>query len=480
MQTIINYTINDGIYVLYKDLSREFRQGLCRKYFFTEGKSYGEDKKTVNLVSLVDYCGEKALRFPPNESYFLKCLAELNLEVGDVTDLRVLPKIEGLTTTITLRENQVEMLEKLEKVGYNAIIAESTSFGKSLVAIKLAEILQTTVLFIASRSVLLENIRKDALKFGVKPEQITDINSAWLETEQITPILIASIQALNNDEILTKLKDKVGIIIYDECHMASTSSVSREILYSINSKYNLYLSATYKNLTFENLELAVLSNNIIKGEENLDYNIHLHELVLKPTQTMYKDYYETKNYSDRKNAIFLNEDYIKSIAELVAYTIIKAGRGCLVYCDNTKAQELIAEALRGYNIKVGLLNQNTSKKENKYILDNYDSGEVQAVIGGTSLAAGISLYRLSCIFDLSIKLNENALRQCLGRNKRRDVNICDKSKLYIKVTTYKMSDYCWASDCETLKEFSYVKFEEPIHSNLVGIEMIKSLKDILI
>lgn len=480
MKTVINYTIDTGIFVLFKDLSRELRQSLCRKYFFVEKNSFSEKPATINLVSLVDYCGEKCLKFPPNESYFRDCIRELGLEVGEVVDFRALPKIEGLTTTINLRENQAEMLQKLEKVGYNAIIAESTSFGKSLTAIKLCEILQTTVLFIASRNVLLENIRKDALNFGVKPEQITDINTSWLSEPKITPILIASIQALNNPEILAKLKDKVGIVIYDECHLAASSSVSREILYSINSKYNLYLSATYKNLTFENLELAVLSNNIIKGNETLDYNIHLHELIVKPTPLMYDRFYKTKNYSDKKNAVFLDKTYIEAVTELVAYTVIKAKRGCLIYLDNTKSQELFADALRMYGLIVGVLNQNTSKKENKYILDNYDSGEIDVIVGGVSLAAGISLYRLSATFDLSLRLNENALTQLAGRSKRRNVEICNKSKLYIKISTLKMSTFSWEVDKKVLEGVSYIKLEQPRYSELNGLEMIKTMKDILI
>ena len=68
MKTAINYTINDGIYVLFKDLSRELRQNLCRKYFFVEKNSYGENPQTINLMSLVDFSGEKCLKFPSNES----------------------------------------------------------------------------------------------------------------------------------------------------------------------------------------------------------------------------------------------------------------------------------------------------------------------------------------------------------------------------------------------------------------------------
>ena len=86
MKTIINYTINDGIYVLFKDLDRDLRMKLCKFYFFTEKNAYSEKPATINLVSLVDYCGEKCLKFPPNEignTFLDKCkkiIDELNIE----------------------------------------------------------------------------------------------------------------------------------------------------------------------------------------------------------------------------------------------------------------------------------------------------------------------------------------------------------------------------------------------------------------
>ena len=114
MKTIINYTIDTGIFVKFKDLDRDLRQNLCKFYFFTEKKSFSEKPQTINLVSLVEFGGEKCLKFPSNESYFKDCIRELGLEVGEVIDSRALPNIEGLTTTISLRENQVDMLQKLE------------------------------------------------------------------------------------------------------------------------------------------------------------------------------------------------------------------------------------------------------------------------------------------------------------------------------------------------------------------------------
>ena len=102
MKTIINYTIDTGIFVKFKDLSRELRQNLCKFYYFVEKNAYGEKPVTINLVSLVDYCGEKCLKFPCNDSYFLKCVEELGCEVGGVVDFRV-----SMIKTIKVGLNQI-------------------------------------------------------------------------------------------------------------------------------------------------------------------------------------------------------------------------------------------------------------------------------------------------------------------------------------------------------------------------------------
>lgn len=56
---------------------------------------------------------------------------------------------------------------------------------------------------------------------------------------------------------------------------------------------------------------------------------------------MYDRFYQTKNYGDKKNAVFLDNTYMKAIAELIAYSILKAmKRGACLYWVNTSPREL--------------------------------------------------------------------------------------------------------------------------------------------
>ena len=413
------------------------------------------------------------MRFPPNQSFFREVLKEYNCDVGEVIDLRALPKIEGLTTTITLRENQLEMLEELEKFEYNGLITAKTGFGKTLLSIYIAQLLKTPMLFIASRTSLIENLLKDCQTFNVDPSLITKVDTEWLSNPIITPIMYATTSAINNEAILKELENKIGLKVADEIHLGITSEIARNNMYRINSKYNIYLSATPDNLKFENLTEAVLSNNIITAEQVIDFDVQLHTLCLKPSGIIQDRFYSTRNYGDKKNAIFLDRAYMESIAELVAYSVIKTKRGVLVYLESTQAQENLANMLRCYGVKVATLNTNTKKKDTKTILEGYDKGEFDVLIGGTSLSAGISLYRLSLVVDLNLRLNSNNLTQLMGRLLRVNKDICAKNKIYLKVTTLKMTDFAWESDKECLREFDYIKFNDIIDCNINGLEMIK-------
>ena len=430
---------------------------------------------------MVDFQGGEYLRFPPNQSFFREVLKEYNCDVGEVIDLRALPKIEGLTTTITLRENQLEMLDKLEKFEYNGLITAKTGFGKTLLSIYIAQLLKTPMLFIASRTSLIENLLKDCQTFNVDPSLITKVDTEWLSNPIITPIMYATTSAINNETILKELENKIGLKVADEIHMGITSEIARNNIFRINSKYNIYLSATPDNLKFENLTEAVLSNNIITAEQIIDFEVQLHTLCLKPNDGVMQDrFYRTRNYGDKKNAIFSDYYYTRAITELVAYSVIKAKRGVLVYLESTQAQENLANMLRCYGVKVATLNTNTKKKDTKEILEGYDKKEFDVLIGGTSLAAGVSLYRLSLVVDLNLRLNKNNLTQLIGRLKRLNKNICSKNKIYLKITTLRISDSAWNEDIKCLREFDYINFNEKIDCELNGLEMIKTLKDILI
>ena len=478
MKTIINYTINDGIFVKFGDLDRDLRMKLCKFYYFVEKKSFSEKPATITLWSLVDFGGEKCFKFPCNESYFRDCVEELGCEVGNITDLRCDKKLEGFKTNITLRDNQLDMVKQLEACDYNALITAKTSAGKTVLALKLTEILQTTMLFVVPRVSLMDNLLKDIEKFSIEDKYVTKVNTAWLQDKKFTNIMYCSADALQNIEVLDALKDNISLVVFDELHLKLYGEKTRNNIQAINAKYKVYLSATPTNLNFENIHLALLSPNIITVDEEIDYKIQVANINITPKHYMVENYFSTRAYHKKKEAIYTDE-YLKIVAEAVAYSYLKLGRQCVVYCEDKEAQERVAEHISLFGLSVGVLNSNTKSKKGTDIINTFDAGKYQVIVSGTSISAGVSIYKLSTIFDISLTLNSNNLQQCCGRLKRLDEAICNKSKCYIKFTFNKLTSQNWDRDKECLREFDYMEFSPIRNVGFDNLEVVSAVKSIL-
>ena len=478
MKTVINYTIDTGIFVKFGDLDRDLRMKLCKFYFFTEKNSYNEKPQTINLVSLIDFGGEKCLKFTPNESYFKDCIRELGLEVGDVSDFRCDKKLEGFKTNITLRDNQIDMVKQLEACDFNGLITSKTSAGKTVLSLKLAEILQVSMLFVVPRVSLMDNLLKDIEKFGIEDKYVTKVNTEWLQDKKFTNIMYCSAAALQNPEILEALKDNIALVVFDELHLLLYGEKTRNNIQAINSKYKVYLSATPTNLNFDNIHLALLSPNIITVEEEIDYKIQIANINITPKHYMVENYFSTRAYHKKKEAIY-TEEYLKLVAEAVAYSYLKLDRQCVVYCEDKNAQERVAKLISLFGLSVGVLNSNTKLKVGTDIINTFDAGKYQVIVSGTSISAGVSIYRLSTIFDISLTLNSNNLEQITGRLKRKDEAICDKSKCYIKFTFNKLTSQNWDRDKECLAEFDYMDFSPIRNVRFDNLEVVSAVKSIL-
>ena len=256
MKTIINYTINDGIFVKFGDLSRELRQNLCKFYFFTEKNSYSEKPATINLVSLVEFGGEKYLKFPSNESYFKDCIEKIGLEVGNITDFRCDKKLEGFNSNITLRDNQIDMVKQLEACDYNGLITARTSAGKTVLSLKLAEILQVSMLFVVPRVSLMDNLLKDInilkpygqanreplfMYKGLKVQSIRTIKEEkhlklTLRDDKYQIEALAFSQGIRRDEL--RLGDKVDVLCSVDINTYTTPRTIQLILQDFKKSVN--------------------------------------------------------------------------------------------------------------------------------------------------------------------------------------------------------------------------------------------------
>lgn len=469
--------IDGDIRIAFKDLPRETRLKLMSKFTFST-TGYQGKVESVSLISFEEIDGQKWLKFPCNKDYFLEALTNAGYTDGyQIIDTRVLPQIEGLTCNLTLREEQEEVLGKAKDVDYNCVITASTGFGKTASSIYLAQELKTSMLFIASRTSLLDNLLKDCKKFGVDSSLITKIDSDWLENPVVTPIMYCTSQTLANTEIMEKLYNQVGLLIVDESHITIFGEKTRQNIGKINPKYRIYLSATPEHSDFVGLTRALLSPHFIDNGSDIDFNIHLHEIVLDLGAYVREKYYETDKYHTRKNIIFSNEKLLEAISKTVAYIVKTQKRGVLIYLEDSNGHRLLEKHLKHWDLKVGVLNSDTKKDERKKIINGFDKKEYEVVIGGSSLSAGLSFYSLSVIINLNLTLNSNNLTQLLGRLKRLDATICNKNKNFVQIVFKRISERSWKDDVKSLNKFDFIKFENKFEVNIEDKGAFKLIAD---
>lgn len=457
----MNITLDSALLIDKENLDKEVERKLKRSYMFRENKTHKGVPETRVLYKDIIIDNKNYLRLPPNLNYFKEVLTKNKFNNNlNINDLRYAPEFNNFKSNIKLRENQQLIFDEMKSFDFNAIVSASTGFGKTTMSLYLVEKLKTSMLFIASRVNLILNLLKDIKQFNINEDDIIEINSEWLKNPVIKPIMYCTIQALS-DEVLAELYGKVGLLVADEVHLGIGGVENIEKLYSINPKYRLYLSATYKNLQFTGLNECALSSNIIKYEEDISYKIKVKTIYIK-RETQFHINYNKVYTSHEKKEVMYDELNIKMTANLAYKKVKKEGRGVLIYVESQEAQEALKETLQFKCLRVGLLNANTPTNKKKDIIDNFDNGDYDIIIAGNSISAGVSLYRLATIINLNITTNENNLEQLIGRLKRRNEDISNHNKEYYQVCVEGLSSKKWVEDIQCLRKFNYLEFDKVV------------------
>jgi superfamily II DNA or RNA helicase len=455
--------IADKIYIKMKDLPREVRQDIVKNYMFTYKEYDAMSKryidKTVNLMEIITWKNdEKWVSLPCNLDYFLSILKKHDINFL-VSDRRANPRIEKYpNVNIIPREEQMEWLNQLEEYKYNAIMALPTGSGKSLLSVYLGYYLKVPMLFTASKTSYIKSFKSEVMKFVDNWEDnYCEINTEWLRKgAEIKPYMTASIQALQNEDILEALKDKFSLLVADELHLGMLSKERRKVVYGLNPKYRVYLSAT-PNIVTEGYINAVCSPNVVTSEGKIDFNIKYLPINID-IGLQDRNYYKTlEQFHEKKNFIFTKQDLINGVREFVQWQT-QLNRGCLIFNTNSYFQETIAEELNKKGIKAVCFNKNTKKNLYDKYFEMYDNKDIDVIIGGTAVVEALSLYRLSCFIDTNLSETPNQIIQKVGRLKRRDEEISDKEKVYIKFIYKGITENKFKfTTLPTLKTMDYLK-----------------------
>lgn len=146
-------------------------------------------------------------------------------------------------STITLRPYQEGVPEQIA-AGDHGIIRMDTGSGKTVVMLRVAELLQTTALFIVPKKSIMGQFVADIEKyFGFKPGVIGD------GTFDVQPFTVATMQTLQRKiesmpkEFADNLSQYFGSVFVDECH-TTVPKKSRRVVESFAARHLYGATAT--------------------------------------------------------------------------------------------------------------------------------------------------------------------------------------------------------------------------------------------
>lgn len=275
-------------------------------------------------------------------------------------------------TGIKFRDYQEGIVERVVE-RENGIIKLGTGFGKTIIALKITELLKTRTLVIVPRTDLLEQFKNEIKKYyGFEPGR-------YLEGGQIE---VETIQTLQRKEKLEY--DRYGCVIVDECHL-SVPAKSRKVIQSFAPRYLYGMTATPRRTDGQGKVMQLLYGEILVDKEMERRNPTVYQVPFEEEIPVweYADMIKSQIQFKKRNDLIISK--IKDE--------IREGRKILVLTKRVEHWELLKNAL---NIKeaYGVSGKNKGS-DRRDLYDSLRNGKEFSVLFGT-----FSL--LSTGFDLPV------------------------------------------------------------------------------
>ena len=477
---MIKIYLKNKIFIKLSQLEKPQRDFIISKYRFKYEEYSAFTKKyeykSLNLFELVDWNGTKWVALSPNIEFFQNIMKDLSLEVS-LIDLRVAPTIEFPIVNLIPRDYQLKWLEDFEKHNYNGILTVGTGRGKSAFSIYIASMLKTPMLFIGAKASYIESYKKEITMFLGEDVNVNDyvqtLTSDWFKGDmEVKPFNIVSIQTLSrNLEYLAEIQDKIGFAVLDEIHASMFSTEYRKAVYSLNTKYKIFLTAT-PHIKSPEIVSCMVSENRITDEGGIDFDIIYQPIVIDLHPEVTREVLELENHNSKKSLVFSLERLQNATADLVQFGT-DSDRGVMVYSTTMEFQQKVSALLTEKGISNVIFNSNTDKSRYAEYLKEFDEGKIQVVIGGSALVEALSLYKLSLIIDCDLSLSPNGIEQLIGRLKRFNPEICNKQKIFVKLVYKGISEKKFRNTTvPILRTMDYVKVQPTKNTNtydLVGL-----------
>lgn len=334
-----------------------------------------------------------------------------------VTDLTSYPRIEFPKSSISLRPYQKGVPETIA-LQRNGVCRFDTGYGKTILALKVAELLQTPTLIIVPRTNIYEAFKTDIKKFfGFEADEFTNFR-----TPATSPFTLATIQALQRatselgdalDGDYEAFRKSFGLIIVDECHL-TVPAKSRGVVECFTARYRFGFTATPRRTDGQGDALSFIYGPII-ADGKVERETPQVEVV------KYQDQYDVDEYHFMVEAQTNDNIRRLRIADIVAAEA-GMGRRVLVLTKRVAAYESLAELLIFEENTKGLqtiaLTSEGSKGDRAKLLTSLRDGDrqYQVLLGTFSLlSTGVDIPSLDTLIIAGDLKSDVLTEQSAGR-----------------------------------------------------------------
>lgn len=289
----------------------------------------------------------------------------------------------------------------------DGVLQAPTGSGKTVVACALAARLKTRTLIVVHTSVLLEQTAERVRSFlGFDPGVVGAGRDDWRD------ITVAMVQTLQRRDIAS-LRDAFGLVILDECHHCPAETF-KSLIQRLAARWRIGLSATPTRKDRLHPVLFDVVGPIVHAvtPKSLvaDGSIAPSEVV--EVRTAFKGAYRN-NYGRLVNR--LANDPARN-ALVVESILLHRGERSLVLSDRVDHCRLLAVALAGKGVAVGILTGELSRDAREEVLGRFASGEVATLVATCALVGeGFDLPAIDTVFLTTPNGNVARTTQALGR-----------------------------------------------------------------
>lgn len=305
----------------------------------------------------------------------------------------------SLRSTIQLRDYQRDVLEPLRD-NRNGIFHLSTGFGKTLLALKLAETIKKKTLIIVPKLDLLNQFVEEYNKYFDG-----ECGVIQGKKENIQDITVATVQTLRNRLDSGGINpDAFGCVIIDECHLFVTEK-SRQVIEHFSAKYRYGFTGTMGR-----------SDGQIDAIEWIIGPVIMKRQIERATPVIEIKEYSNKIFMDEYHEIINSQTEHEERNQLI-YDIAKEkerdGRRVLILTKRVRHAEEIAKGEECYIFR----STNNKVERDSYLKAAKDNPNSVRILIGTYglLGTGIDIPGLDTLILAGDLKSEVLLEQSAGR-----------------------------------------------------------------